>query len=180
LGGRLRPAAFFFVQFPNVTREIDDRTVAYVLAAQAVFEDLRQVAAQLAGMLVLSATGAKAAAPDHPMLGAAAQLFAQAAENVQHLQPPASDGARVHHDALVRAASLLRDALAGARIELVKPPASADLAVPLVPLRHAYDALQRAASALPGFQMVAFDQGCCGAVRPHVVHLKVDTTDATR
>jgi hypothetical protein len=160
-----------------VTREIDDRTVAYVIAAQPVFEDLRQVAAELAGMLVLSATGAKAAAPDHPMLGAASQLFAQATENVQRLQPPANGGARVHHDALLHAAFLLRDALAAARVELGKPPASADLDAPLIPLRHAYDALQRAASALPGFQMVAFDQGCCGT---STVHLKVDTTDATR
>jgi len=141
----------------------DDRTVAYVIAAQPVFEDLRQVAAQLAGMLVLSATGAKSAAPDHPMLVIATQLFAQASEHVEHVRPPVTSRAQTHHDALTRATSFLRDALAAARIELGKPPASADLDAPLVPLRHAYDALQHAAAALPGFQMVSFDQGCCAS-----------------
>ena len=32
---------------------IDDQTTAYILAVQAYFEDLKQVAAQLAGLLVL-------------------------------------------------------------------------------------------------------------------------------
>jgi hypothetical protein len=154
-----------------VSIELDDRTVAYVVAAQPVFEDLRQVAAQIAGMLVLFATGAKSAAPDHPMLAGAAGLFAQGAESVERVTALVTPRARVHHDALTRAVSALRDALAAARIELGKPPASADLDAPLMPLRHAYDCLQNAASSLPGFEMVAFDQSCCS------VRLKADTTD---
>jgi hypothetical protein len=165
---------FFFVQSSGVNPEIDDRTVAYVVAAQPVFEDLRQVAAQLAGMLVLSATGAKTAAPDHPMLATAAQVFDRAADAVERARSSVTDRARPHHDDLVRAASSLRDAIAATRLELARAGAAADLEVPLRPLRHAYECLQHAASALPGFQMVAFDQGCCG------VHLKVDTTYETR
>src|SRR5207247_1120661 len=42
---------------------IDDRTAAYVIEAQPLFEDLRQLAAQLAGLLVLAATGSKDASP---------------------------------------------------------------------------------------------------------------------
>ena len=53
---------------------IDDRTTAYVIATQPVFEDLRQVAAQLAGLLVLAASGSKESAPDHPMLASSAIL----------------------------------------------------------------------------------------------------------
>jgi hypothetical protein len=141
---------------------LDDRTVAYVVASQPVFEDLRQVAAQLAGMLVLCATGSKTAAPDHPLLGTASQVFAQAADAVERVQGSVTDQARLHHDNLRRATAALREALTATRVELGKPGIAADLDAPLVPLRHAYDCLQHAASALPGFQMVAFDQGCCG------------------
>ncbi len=153
---------------------MDDRTTAYVIAAQPVFEDLRQVAAQLAGMLVLFATGAKTAAPDHPMLTTASQLFAQTSDTVARVQPPAHDSARRHHDALLRASTSLGDALAATRTELGKPGVAADLDAPLVPLRHAYECLQQAAASLPGFQMVSFDQGCCS------VHLKADATAGLR
>jgi len=157
------------------TAIIDDRTVAYVTAAQPVFEDLRQVAAQLAGMLVLFATGAKTAAPDHPLLTTASQLFAQAADAVERVRPLASARARRHHDEMAHAAAALRDALAAARVELGKPGVAADLDAALLPLRHAYDSLQRAADALPGFQMVSFDQACCSSGD---VRLKPDATGA--
>jgi hypothetical protein len=155
---------------------LDDRTVAYVVASQPIFEDLRQVAAQLAGMLVLFATGSKTAAPDHPLLTTASQLFEQTADAVARVQASVTERARPHHDDLKRAAAALRDALAATRLELRKPGRSADLDVPLAPLRDAYACLQHAASALPGFQMVAFDQGCCGTGS---VRLKADAT-ATR
>jgi hypothetical protein len=142
---------------------LDDKTVAYVVASQPIFDDLRQVAAQLAGLLVLSATGAKTAAPDHPMLSSAAQLFDRTTDAVERLQPSVTAPAKAHHDNVRRAASALRDALSATRLELGKPGAAADLDNALVPLRLGYACLHQAAAALPGFQMVAFDQGCCGA-----------------
>jgi len=151
---------------------LDDRTVAYVVASQPIFEDLRQVAAQLAGMLVLFATGAKTAAPDHPMLTTASQFFAQASDAVERVRHSVTDRARPHHDALTRAASALGAAMAATRRELGKPGLSADLDAPLAPLRDAYASLQHAASELPGFQMVAFEQGCCA---PGLVHPPADT-----
>jgi len=151
----------FFLYNPRMTPQIDDRTVAYVVESQPIFEDLRQVAAQLAGLLVLSATGAKTAAPDHPILTSAAQLFDHAADGVERLRYSVTERARPHHDDLQRAATALRHAMAATRLELGKPGLAADLDAPLGPLRDAYASLQHAASALPGFQMVAFDQGCC-------------------
>ena len=152
---------------------LDDRTVAYVVASQPVFEDLRQVAAQLAGLLVLSATGAKTAAPDHPMLTTAAQLFDQASDAVERASASVTERARRHHDDLRKAATALQAALTATRLELGKPPAAADLDLPLAPLRRAYACLQDAAAALPGFQMVSFEQGCCGVN----VRLKPGATD---
>jgi hypothetical protein len=145
---------------------LDDKTVAYVVASQPIFEDLRQVAAQLAGMLVLFATGSKTAAPDHPMLTTASQLFAQASDAIARVRPSVTERARPHHDDLGYAAAALRDALSATRRELGKPGLTADLDVPLAPLRDAYARLQHAASALPGFQIIAFEQGCCGPVSP--------------
>jgi len=145
-----------------VTSDIDDRTVAYVLDSQPIFEDLKQVAAQLAGLLVLHATGSSTAAPDHPMLTTASRQLEHSADAVARLRTSVTGRARQHHDDLRHAASALRDALAATKRELAKP--AADLDAPLAPLREAYARLQDAASALPGFQMVSFEQACCSQV----------------
>jgi len=143
---------------------IDDRTTAYVLAAQPVFEDLRQVAAQVAGLLVLAATGSRESTPDHPMLAASALVLAKAEDGVKRAAALVTDGARPHHARVAAAAASLQRALACAGAWPI------DVDAVLVPLRGAYDHLQQASSVLPGFQMVSFDQACCS------VHLKVDAT----
>jgi hypothetical protein len=139
---------------------LDDRTVAYVIACQPHFEDLRQVAAQLAGLLVLKATGSRDASPDHPMLTTAQHLFDDVRARVGQTQP--GERARAHHVRLRRATDLLGIALAAARSALASADRT-DLDAALNPLRAAYDELQCATRALPGFRMVAFEQGCCAA-----------------
>jgi hypothetical protein len=141
-----------------VTAPPDDHTVAYILDSQPLFEDLRQVAAQLAGLLVLAATGSLDATPDHPMLGAAEDLFKQTLERVERTR--ATERARPHRESLRQAAGSLSDALTAART-LLTAPDGADFDPVLVPLRDGYSHLQRAARVLPGFRMVAFEQGCC-------------------
>ena len=141
-----------------MTEPLDDRTVTYILESQPLFEDLRQVAAQIAGLLVLAATGSRDASPDHPMLEAAERLFAQTADGIAHARP--SDRARLHGDSLREAARALGDALVATR-PLLAATNRADFDAVLVPLRDGYSHLQRAAGALPGFRMVAFEQGCC-------------------
>jgi len=137
----------------------DDRTVAYILESQPLFEDLRQVAAQLAGLLVLAATGSRDAAPDHPMLGAAEVLFKETLERVERTR--ATERARPHRDSLTQAAKALGEALPATRA-LLAAPNGADFDPVLVPIRNGYSHLQRASRVLPGFRMVAFEQGCCG------------------
>jgi hypothetical protein len=142
-----------------VTDALDDLTVAYVLAARPEFERLRDVAAQLAGVLVLAASGAGSAAPDHPMLRSAEMLFRESKDGIRRTR--ATDRARAHHAHLTQAAGSLEAALAAARDRLGRP--RADLDPILTPLRAGYEHLQHAANALPGFQVVAFEHGCCGA-----------------
>lgn len=124
---------------------IGDQTLTYTLGAHTYFEDLKQVAAQLAGLLVLESAGA---APDHPMLLAAEQVYNNAVDGIRSLRVPSP--ARAHHGHLLSAAAMLNEALQG----------SGDR---LVPLESAYSELRAASRALPGFPMLSFDSGCCAA-----------------
>lgn len=132
--------------------DIDDQTAAYILHTRRPFEDLRQAAAQIAGMLVLNASGANTASPDHPLLKTATDLHRSAVDEVHGAQPTAR--ARRHHRYLLDAGSAVAEALAAARKGVEVDPV-------LTPLRRAYTHLQNGAKTLPGFEMVSFQQGCC-------------------
>jgi hypothetical protein len=135
----------------NTSQIIDDATAAYILETRKCFEDLRQVAAQIAGVLVLAAAGGASATPDHPMLAAAVELHRAAFDELRGIRP--TERARAHHHCLMQAADALMIALAAShRMEV-------DCILP--PVRAAYAHLQRAADTLPGFEMVSFAQGCC-------------------
>lgn len=141
-------------QQPESVRDaVDDATVAYIVETRKHFEDLRQASAQLAGLLVLAAAGSKIAGPHHPMLETARQLYENASEMIHSARVPAP--ARRHHTCLLQASQALRFALVEAR-------AGAHIDPVLRPLREAYAHLQQAANELPGFDIVAFSQGCCG------------------
>jgi hypothetical protein len=139
--------------------DIDDRTAAYVLEQRRHFEDLRQVTAQLAGLLVLAAAGASGAAPDHPLLNTADRLFRDAVDGIRGAR--VTERARRHHQCLLRAVTAVGLAVDAAHAHLGRPGVHADIDPILVPLRAGYAHLQRAADALPGFEMIAFDRGCC-------------------
>ncbi len=137
-------------------RFIDDETAAYIVESRKHFEDLRQVASQLAGLLVLSAAGSKSGGPHHPMLENAGQLYEAAFEGIRTTRP--TPRACRHQECLLQAAAELRVAIRAARRSVEVEPI-------LTPLRSAYAALERASAALPGFEMVSFEQGCCGPRR---------------
>lgn len=125
----------------------DDQTTVYVLQTQPYFEDLKQVAAQLAGLLVLEESGA---APDHPMLLSARSVYRNAVDGLRSTRAPSC--ARVHHNHLLAAAQNLSAAL--------QPTADK-----LIPLEQSYAELRAASQALPGFPMLNFEKGCCAVHR---------------
>ena len=139
--------------------QIDDQTAAYVIDIGGHFEDLRLVTAQLAGLLVLAAAGANGAAPDHPLLATAEQLLHTAVDGIRHARVTVR--ARQHHHCLLAAIGAVKQALDAAHTQLGRQSAHVDLDPILTPLRAGYAHLQRAADALPGFDMIAFDRGCC-------------------
>ncbi len=132
---------------------IDDATAAYILENQRCFEDLKQVASQLAGLLVLAAAGSKEAAPDHPALGAARVLFREANDALLQARP--TERSRRHHEHLAQAAALIG-------VALKEVGATLDVGRVLIPLRAGYTELERAADALPGFEKVSYARACCG------------------
>jgi hypothetical protein len=132
---------------------VDDATATYIVENQKCFEDLKQVASQLAGLLVLAAAGSKEALPDHPMLGAARELFREADDALRRASP--TERAQRHHHHLAQAAALIGMALkegdGGLNVDRM-----------LIPLRAGYTELERAADALPGFEKVSYHRACCG------------------
>jgi hypothetical protein len=127
-------------------KQVDDQTAAYIIVTQKYFEDLKQVAGQLAGLLVLAAAGSKDTGPDHPMLHSAEQLYKHAAEGLRSVR--VSGRARIHHDHLLKALAQLGEALS-------------NVGDPLVQLQSAYAELRSASRTLPGFQMMSFERACC-------------------
>ena len=133
---------------------VDDATAAYIVENQRCFEDLKQVAAQLAGLLVLAAAGSKEAAPDHPALLRAREVFREATDGLRRSRP--TERAQRHHEHLARAASEIGAALKAADGQL-------NVDRILVPLRAGYSELEHAADALPGFEKISYERACCGA-----------------
>jgi hypothetical protein len=132
---------------------IDDATAAYILENQRCFEDLQQIASQLAGLLVLAAAGSKEAAPDHPALFRARELYREATDEMQRGRP--TERARKHQEHVARAAAMIGAALR-------QTEGAFDLDRILIPLRAGYTELERAADALPGFEKVSYERACCG------------------
>ena len=108
----------------------------------SVFEDLKLVAAQLAGFLVLAGIGARL---DPLLLTSAELVYRNAADRLR--------STRVPQRHLIAAAAKL-DAV------LTEMRAQRD-ALPL--LQSAYVDLRKASRAIPGVQMITFEKGCCAA-----------------
>jgi hypothetical protein len=162
------------VKASSSRENIDDETVAYTLEAHRYFEDLRQVAAQLAGLLVLAAAGGKSATPGHPMLEAAGRLHESASAGIRGLR--ATPRASAHRDYLSRAAAALECALASAQTHLWRAGRNAEVEPIMLPLQAAYDQLRLASGALPGFDMISFEQACCGP-QNHSTHISTSEQD---
>jgi len=132
---------------------VDDATAKYIVENQKCFEDLKQVASQLAGLLVLAAAGSKEAVPDHPMIDLARELYREADDAVRRARP--TERARQHHEHIARAAASIGVALS-------ETDGALNVDRILVPLRAGYTDLERAADALPGFEKVSYERACCG------------------
>jgi hypothetical protein len=143
--------------------DLDESKHDYVTAIKPAFDCLRDVAAQVAGLLVLAVSGGKSAA-GHPMLPVALESHAEAADLLGAARVPS--WARHQHAHLAQASAKLRVALSAAKNDLRFGDVERSDAI-LKPLRESYTELQWAADALPGIETVSLSQGCC-CLRPVV------------
>jgi hypothetical protein len=144
----------------DLSAALDAQTVAYVLAARPHFDGLKKAAGQLAGLLVLAATGARSITQEHAMLKAAADAHAEATDGLATAHAPAR--AAHHHLHLTEAARTIGAALAVAAEQMHGFAAGRrEVDAALRPLKLGYRHLQWAAGALPGFEIVSFQQACC-------------------
>jgi hypothetical protein len=135
---------------------VDDSTATYIVENQKCFENLKQVASQLAGLLVLAAAGSPEAAPDHPALVSARALFREANDELHRARP--TPPALPHHEHMTRAVEAI-----GCALRATDSRVDVDRA--LFPLRAGYAEIERAADALPGFEKISYARACCGVGR---------------
>ncbi|WP_111735695.1 hypothetical protein [Roseovarius amoyensis] len=137
---------------------LDEQTLAYVLAAQRAFRKLKQTLSQVAGALVLEAAsdGVSEVAQEgyrlaRGSMGELRDLFAAARPTPR---------AAHHHHHMTRAIALLEEILRTGRAAglITRGGESPDL---LPMLKTAWRELGHAGQALPGFDLVDFDQACC-------------------
>jgi hypothetical protein len=148
---------------------LDDRTIRYVLETRPHFEDLRHAVGQVAGMLVLAAAGAKTVTQDHPLFATARATLERVAEGIGAAHPSAR--AIHHHRHLVAAVAGLGLALKRAQEDLHLHGIDRLRVDPVLePLQAAYRNLAFAAQALPGFELLSFDQACCSPQQPTKTH----------
>lgn len=143
---------------------LDDGTLVYIEAAGACFEDLRAVTAQLGGLLLLAASGARSAGPHHPMLAVASDLLESARDATLRLTP--GSRTRHHHDHLVAAAARLTEALA---LVDATPLGGDGVTEPMRLLNTAWTELGAASRALPGFDLIDLTGACCAMHAPGLV-----------
>jgi hypothetical protein len=143
----------------QLTDELDERTVIYVLETRSHFEDLRQALSQIAGMLVLATVGAKSVTQDHAMFAAALEAHRRASDGIRAARP--TTRAQHHHEHLLEAADSLGLAIAKAGEGLHLAGDRQRMEGMSAPLQAAYRSLNWAGQALPGFEILNFDQACC-------------------
>ncbi|MCX5580636.1 hypothetical protein [Kaistia terrae] len=144
---------------------LDDATRTYVEAAGPCFEDLRAVTAQLGGLLLLAASGARSAGPHHPMLAVAADLLESARDATLRLTPRSAK-TRHHHDHLVATATRLTETLA---LISAAPLSREGVTEPKRLLDAAWAELGAASRALPGFDLIDLTGACCAMHAPGLV-----------
>ena len=141
---------------------LDDKSLAYVLQARPVFDNVRRVSTQLAALLLLAAAGGRSA-QDHPMFSLILHAIDEIADSLPLLRVPTS--ARHHHRHLTFAAEQLSKAVKAARLGLHRRD---DQALDAIgdPLRRVHQELRWASATLPGFVVTDVTQACCASVAP--------------
>lgn len=137
--------------------DMDDGSIAYSIGMQMPFECLRNAAAQLAGVLILAATGSRSGSPDHPILAVVIDNHQQAVDGMGAVKVPA--GSRHRHLHMTRALTLIADAVVTFKSVATRKHSNTDAALAL--LSRGWSELRLASMSLPGCEIVDLKHACC-------------------
>lgn len=131
--------------------------LAYLEAARAPFEDLRQVVTQIAALLILAASGSRDWR-DHPMIDVTVEAWRRVDDAIRAVNVP-DEAAHVHHH-FVKAGRGVAEAIEIIATRRAKfDDAALDAA--LAAIKIAQQEMQWSSAAVPGLEVVDFSQGCC-------------------
>lgn len=137
-----------------------DEAGRYAIAARAIYEDLRRVVGQLAGLLILARLTARRDAGDLPEMTSCRDRLARTQAALAQLAAPGPLGS--HRARLCESADLCAAIVKGLeRWNPDVPGAEADFAALNARIRQAYVALESCSSEKAGLQMVDFSHACC-------------------
>lgn len=137
-----------------------DAAGRYAIEARAVYEELRRLVGQLAGLLILARLTARRETGDLAEMGACRDR--QAAIDARLARLVAPGPLAPHRARLAESAGLCAAILQGlADWRPHSAAADADFAALNARIRHAYTALESCSSDRAGLQMVDFSHACC-------------------
>jgi hypothetical protein len=154
------PSSFRRIDKPSpqfICVNLGEGDYRYVIDAKPVFEDLRQIVSQLAGLMLVDRTGGASTVAGCTLLGRTNDLFGAVREVIGTLRP---DERSRHHFSHLQSAAKAIATLLGA-MDRARLDADVERRLPM--LKTAWQELTHAANALPGFETVDFSRSCCAS-----------------
>jgi hypothetical protein len=140
-----------------------DAVAAYASACRPVYEDLRRVIGQLAGLLILARLTARTEMADLPEMVLCRARWQDAAERLGLLRAPSGlEGHKAQLDSAHAFSGLVMGTFSDLRRGIDTTP---QLDLMSVQIKRAYAHLDAASSTKAGLQMVDFSHACCACAR---------------
>lgn len=141
----------------------DEAVVRYVVAARPVYDGLRRLIGQVAGLLVLAEAGGRRDVLDLPDIPAARERWAEVEQRLGALQ--ASSGLEGHLDRLATAHATLGEVLDDFGLARLQRDWRRHLDRAGDRIKHAYAWLQAASEPRAGMTPVDFNHACCSCAQ---------------
>lgn len=141
----------------------DEAVVRYVVAARPVYDGLRRLIGQVAGLLVLAEAGGRRDVLDLPDIPAARERWAEVEQRLGALQAPS--GLEGHLDRLATAHATLGEVLDDFGLARLQRDWRQHLDRAGDRIKHAYAWLQAASEPRAGMTPVDFNHACCSCAQ---------------
>lgn len=143
----------------NSSSVLADDLARYRVEIAPIYQSLRRLLVQLAGLAILVETTRQPGWPDHPTLGAARTMLAEAIQSSAAVKVPSELGnCHRHLRQCVTDLQWVVERLLNGGTKALRDPHGSDVASRL---ERAYRALRGAANEKLGFAMVNVRQSCC-------------------